>query len=59
MRAWSSGDREASGQDSEPTSTTRSSAPSTAKGPTHFEGVIEKKIGEPAGLNYSEESDYR
>ena len=36
---------------------TRSSAPSTAVGPTHFEGVIEKKIGEPAGLNCSEEPD--
>ncbi len=48
---------EASSQDSDATSTTRSSAPSTAVGPTHFEGVIEKKIGEPAGLNCSEEPD--
>lgn len=50
-----SGEPAASSQ--ETGSTTRSSAPSTAVGPTHFEGVIEKKIGEPAGLNCSEESD--
>jgi hypothetical protein len=41
-----------SSQASDDTSTTtRSTAPSQAFGPTHTEGVIEKKIGEPAGLN--------
>jgi hypothetical protein len=29
----------------------KASAPSTATGPTYAEGVIEKKVGEPAGLN--------
>jgi hypothetical protein len=35
----------------ETSTTTRSTAPSQAFGPTHTEGVIEKKFGEPAGLN--------
>jgi hypothetical protein len=46
---------EASSEQAAETSTTRSSAPSTAVGPTHYEGVIEKKIGEPAGLNCSDD----
>ena len=50
-----SGQATASGE--EATSPTRSTAPSTAEGPTHYEGVIEKKIGEPAGLNCYEDAD--
>ncbi len=51
------GESDASGQEAGSSSTRRSSAPSTAVGPTHFDGVIEKKTGEPAGLNCSEEFD--
>ena len=36
---------------------TRSTPPSQAFGPTHDAGVIEKKIGEPAGLNCPDEPE--
>src|ERR1700759_3310873 len=35
-------------------SASRAPVPSQAFGPNHSEGVIEKKIGEPAGLNCSQ-----
>jgi hypothetical protein len=39
---------------SQPADSSRTLAPSQAFGPTYAEGVIEKKIGEPAGLNCSD-----
>ncbi len=44
------GSSQASGT-AESSSSARSTAPSIASGPTYAEGVIEKKVGEPAGLN--------
>ncbi len=38
-------------------SASKAPAPSQAFGPAHSEGVIEKKIGEPAGLNCPQDPD--
>ena len=46
-----SGDAPEAGKASQSSDSSRTPAPSIATGPTYAEGVIEKKVGEPAGLN--------
>jgi hypothetical protein len=41
----------------EPTDSSTAPTPSQAFGPTYAEGVIEKKVGEPAGLNCPDDSN--
>jgi hypothetical protein len=48
------GDAPEADETSQTSSASRAPVPSQAFGPNHAEGVIEKKIGEPAGLNCSE-----
>ena len=42
---------------SQSTGSSTAPAPSNATGPTYAEGVIEKKVGEPAGLNCPDDSE--
>jgi hypothetical protein len=49
-----SGDAPEADGTNQTSSASRAPVPSQAFGPNHSEGVIEKKIGEPAGLNCSE-----
>ncbi len=46
-----SGDTADAHETSQSSDSSKAPAPSIATGPTYAEGVIEKKIGEPAGLN--------
>ena len=51
MHASQFGDAPEAGKASQSSDSSRTPAPSIATGPTYAEGVIEKKVGEPAGLN--------
>ncbi|WP_123028338.1 hypothetical protein [Mycolicibacterium stellerae] len=52
-----SGDAADADKDTQSAGASGTPAPSQAFGPTYAEGVIEKKIGEPAGLNCSDDAD--
>src|SRR3954470_18567831 len=49
--------RARSGMSGQSTGSSTAPAPSQAFGPTYAEGVIEKKAGEPAGLNCPDDSE--
>jgi hypothetical protein len=52
-----SGDAPEADTKGQPNDSSTAPAPSQAFGPTYAEGVIEKKVGEPAGLNCPDDSD--